>query len=135
MLPINQEKVASFSAKPKLQKIFANLSHSTREAFSFSIIGPLVRSPYGPDLIRTLEQFLSDNLNVSQAAKHLFLHRNTLLYRLAKIRRLTGLDPRNFDEAMQLKLALMLWSQNDDQPSQFFRRVEEHGEHSHCAMR
>ena len=122
MLPHKKEAAACSSPLPKLQQIFTSISLSTREDFSFSIIGPLVNSAYGPELIRTLEQYLADNLNVSQAAKHLYLHRNTLLYRLAKIRSLTGLDPRNFEQALELKLALLLWQQNNGQNSGGFLR-------------
>lgn len=129
MLPHKKEAAACSSPLPKLQQIFTSISLSTREDFSLSIIGPLVNSAYGAELIRTLEQYLTDNLNVSQAAKHLYLHRNTLLYRLAKIRSLTGLDPRNFDQAMELKLALSLWIyNNEERSSNFLRRVNERGE-------
>jgi hypothetical protein len=54
------------------------------------------------ELIYTLDCFLKANLNISEAAAKLFIHRNTLLYRLSKIEKLTGLDPRRFADAMDL---------------------------------
>ena len=96
-----------------LQQIFNDINCYGQKDLTASIIDPLVNSGYGFELITTLNQFLADNLNVSQAAKHLYLHRNTLVYRLGKIQNLTGLNPRNFDEAMELKLALLLWQQNN----------------------
>lgn len=111
---------------PRVSQIFTNISSSVREDFSAPVIGPLMSSGYGPELIETLEQFLADNLNVSQAAKHLYLHRNTMLYRLAKIHSLTGLNPRNFEQALVLKLALMLWGQRKDQDKDLSWRKKDH---------
>ena len=48
------------------------------------------------------------NLNVSETARKLFVHRNTLVYRLEKIKKLTGLDLREFDDAITFKVALMV---------------------------
>lgn len=60
------------------------------------------------DLIKTLDAFFLENCCPSSTAKRLCIHRNTLSYRLEKITSLTGLDPRKFDEAMQIRLALLL---------------------------
>ena len=49
-----------------------------------------------------------NNLNVSETSRQLFLHRNTLVYRIEKLQKVTGLDVRNFDDAMTLKIALMV---------------------------
>ena len=48
---------------------------------------------------RTIEVFLHNNLNINAASKELFMHRNTLIYRLEKIRVATGLDLRKFCDA------------------------------------
>ncbi|MEG1778221.1 MAG: helix-turn-helix domain-containing protein [Angelakisella sp.] len=56
----------------------------------------------------TIQKFFENNLNVSETARKLFVHRNTLVYRLEKIRKLTGLDLREFDHAIVLKVALMV---------------------------
>jgi len=52
-----------------------------------------------PDDRRTVEVFLHNNLNINAASKELFMHRNTLIYRLEKIRNSTGLDLRRFCDA------------------------------------
>lgn len=52
-----------------------------------------------PDERRTVEVFLHNNLNINAASKELFMHRNTLIYRLEKIRNTTGLDLRRFCDA------------------------------------
>ncbi len=48
----------------------------------------------------TINKFFENNLNVSETARKLFVHRNTLVYRLEKIKKLTGLDLREFDDAI-----------------------------------
>ena len=56
----------------------------------------------------TIQRFFENNLNVSETARKLFVHRNTLVYRLEKIKKLTGLDLREFDDAITFKVALMV---------------------------
>ena len=56
----------------------------------------------------TIHKFFENNLNVSETARKLFVHRNTLVYRLEKIKKLTGLDLREFDDAITCKVALMV---------------------------
>ena len=56
----------------------------------------------------TINKFFENNLNVSETARKLFVHRNTLVYRLEKIKKITGLDLREFDDAITFKVALMV---------------------------
>ena len=56
----------------------------------------------------TINKFFENSLNVSETSRKLFVHRNTLVYRLEKIRRLTGLDLRQFDHAIVFRVALMV---------------------------
>ena len=56
----------------------------------------------------TINKFFEHNLNVSETSRKLFVHRNTLVYRLEKIKKLTGLDLRQFDHAIVFKVALMV---------------------------
>lgn len=63
-----------------------------------------------PELLATLDAFFALDLSPSSTANRLSIHRNTLSYRLEKITSLTGLDPRRFDDAVQIRLALLLRS-------------------------
>ncbi len=63
-----------------------------------------------PELRQTLDVFFAESCSPVIAAKRLEIHRNTLGYRLEKIARLTGLDPRQFDDAIQLRLAGLICS-------------------------
>ncbi len=56
----------------------------------------------------TIQTFLDVNLNMAEASRNLYLHRNTLLYRLDKINKKTGLDIRNFDDALVMRIYLLL---------------------------
>ncbi len=60
------------------------------------------------ETIGTIQKFFENNLNVSETSRKLFVHRNTLVYRLDKIKKLTGLDLREFDDAIIFKVAMMV---------------------------
>ena len=53
-------------------------------------------------------EVFENNLNVSETSRQLFVHRNTLVYRLDKIQKITGMDLRNFDDAIHFKVAMMV---------------------------
>ncbi len=56
----------------------------------------------------TIQKFFENNLNVSETSRQLYVHRNTLVYRLDKIQKITGLDLRNFDDAIIFKVSLLV---------------------------
>ncbi len=67
----------------------------------------------------TIQKFFENNLNVSETSRKLFVHRNTLVYRLEKIKKLTGLDLREFDDAIVFKVALMVKKYLDASPTKY----------------
>lgn len=67
----------------------------------------------------TIQRFFENNLNVSETSRGLFVHRNTLVYRLEKIKKLTGLDLREFDHAIVFKVALMVRKYLDSNPTKY----------------
>ena len=67
----------------------------------------------------TIQKFFENNLNVSETSRKLFVHRNTLVYRLEKIKKITGLDLREFDDAIVFKVALMVKKYLDAKPVKF----------------
>ena len=60
------------------------------------------------EMLITIQKFFENSLNVSETSRKLFVHRNTLVYRLEKIKKLTGLDLREFDHAIIFKVAMMV---------------------------
>lgn len=77
----------------------------TKIELSTHLLSPLSHTP---ELLETLTVFFARNCLPSATANHLSIHRNTLSHRLDKIAALTGLDPRQFDDAVQIRLALLL---------------------------
>ena len=71
------------------------------------------------ETLTTIQCFFENNLNVSETSRKLFVHRNTLVYRLEKIRKLTGLDLREFEHAITFKVALMVKKYLSSKPVKF----------------
>ncbi|MHB1153987.1 MAG: PucR family transcriptional regulator [Eubacteriales bacterium] len=61
-----------------------------------------------PETLNTIECFFENNLNVLETSRKLFIHRNTLVYRLDKVRKTIGLDLNNYEQAITFKIALMI---------------------------
>jgi len=59
-------------------------------------------------LLETLKAFFDNNLSISKTAQVIYVHRNTLLYRLRRVKEITDLDPKKFDDAIQLRIALKM---------------------------
>ena len=66
------------------------------------------------EMIRTIEVFFRCGLNLSDAAKKLYIHRNTLIYRLDKIEKYTGYDIRNFNNAVLFKFVFFIWKEKNE---------------------
>ena len=71
------------------------------------------------ETLMTIQCFFENNLNVSETSRKLFVHRNTLVYRLEKIRKLTGLDLREFEHAITFKVALMVRKYLNSKPAKY----------------
>ena len=63
---------------------------------------------FDEETLATVDKFFENNLNVSEAARQLYIHRNTLVYRLDKIQNKTGLDLRVLDDAITFKMGMMI---------------------------
>ncbi len=68
------------------------------------------RSPdeFDEEMLTTINKFFENSLNVSETSRQLYIHRNTLVYRLDKLQKSTGLDLRVFEDAITFKIALMV---------------------------
>jgi purine catabolism regulator len=76
------------------------------KAFQHEILGPLLEHDNGKELIRTLEVYFERNGNLKKTAHTLYIHRNTLIYRLERIHEITGLDLDNPETRLALQLTL-----------------------------
>lgn len=84
----------------------ANTAYEHKAELAHQILHPLLRDE---QLYKTVRLFLEEGLNLTRAAEKLHVHRNTLIYRLDKVSRLINLDPRVFEDALQIKLGLMFY--------------------------
>ena len=76
--------------------------------FIDEIFGSNVPAELDDETLTTINKFFENNLNVSETSRQLFVHRNTLVYRIEKLQKSTGLDIRVFDDALTFKIALMV---------------------------
>ena len=76
--------------------------------FIDEIFGSNVPAELDDETLTTINKFFENNLNVSETSRQLFVHRNTLVYRIEKLHQSTGLDIRKFDDALTFKIALMV---------------------------
>ena len=76
--------------------------------FINEIFGENIPDSIDEEMLTTVQKFFDNNLNVSETSRQLFVHRNTLVYRIEKLHQATGLDIRKFDDALTFKIALMV---------------------------
>ncbi len=76
--------------------------------FIQEIFGDDIPEDLDEETLMTVHKFFENNLNVSETSRQIYVHRNTLVYRIEKLRSATGLDIRVFDDALTLKIALMV---------------------------
>ena len=128
---VNEIKVVSRSYKEaKMALDVGKIFYSTKNVVAYSKLGigrliyqlplPLCRmfikeifdgkSPddFDEETLTTINKFFENSLNVSETSRQLYIHRNTLVYRLDKLQKSTGLDLRVFEDAITFKIALMV---------------------------
>ena len=89
-------------------RLIHQLPVSLCEMFMKEIFEGDVNELFDQEELTTVFSFFENNLNVSETARKLYVHRNTLVYRLEKIEKKTGLDVRKFDDALTFKIAMMV---------------------------
>lgn len=80
------------------------------ENYCYDVLGPILENNKGKEILLTeiLETYLSENCNITNTAEKLFMHRNTLKYRINKIEEALKCDLRNFEECMKVKIAISI---------------------------
>lgn len=81
-----------------------------REYFDILLDGEARTIFNDEDMINTAEEFLENSLNISETSRNLYMHRNTLMYRLDKIEKITGLNIRKFSDAVSFRLLTILYN-------------------------
>ena len=89
-------------------RLIYQLPMSLCEMFIHEVFGDEIPDVFNEETSTTIQKFFENNLNISETARQLYVHRNTLVYRLERLEKMIGLDIRRFDDAMTFKIALMV---------------------------
>ena len=100
-LIVNYEKLG-------IGRLIYQLPLSLCKMFIKEVLHGLTMDDFDEETLATVNKFFENNLNVSETSRQLYIHRNTLVYRLDKLQKMTGLDLRNFDDAIIFKITLMV---------------------------
>lgn len=92
--------------KMTLERMADLIPPGSAAAFRKEIIPPQAEKILNEETLETVRVFFQNDMNLSTTARHLFIHRNTLLYRMEKIRKATGLDLRRFEDAVVFRMIL-----------------------------
>ena len=102
-----EKRVTAYN-KLGIGRLIYQLPNNLCRLFIDEIFGTNVPDELDEEILTTISKFFENNLNVSETSRQLFVHRNTLVYRLEKLEKTTGLDIRTFDDALTFKIALMV---------------------------
>lgn len=89
-------------------RLIHQLPFSLCDMFLKEVFEGDIQGMFDEEELTTVFCFFENNLNISETARQLYVHRNTLVYRLEKIQKKTGLDVRKFDDALTFKIAIMV---------------------------
>lgn len=106
-----KEEIIDYS-KVQLEKVVYSVKSDIKDTLQMKLSGKL--NTYDAEIITTIEEFINSGLNISDAAKKLYVHRNTLVYRLDKIHKDTGFDIRDFKEATVFIIAFLVWKEHNN---------------------
>ncbi len=105
-----KERKALYFPDLSVYRLLIQIEHSPElSAFQEEILGPLLSNEGGRELIRTLEAYFEHNGNLSQTAEALYIHRNTLIYRMDRVASITGLNLDNPETRLAVQLALHIY--------------------------
>ncbi|MCM1135730.1 MAG: helix-turn-helix domain-containing protein [Clostridium sp.] len=104
-----EKKVNSYGSLG-IGRLIYQLPANLCRIFIEEIFGDNDPGKFDEEIVTTVNKFFENNLNVSETSRQLFVHRNTLVYRVEKLQRSTGLDVRTFDDALTFKIAMMVYN-------------------------
>ena len=104
-----EKKVNSYGSLG-IGRLIYQLPANLCRIFIDEIFGDNDPGEFDEEIVSTVNKFFDNNLNVSETSRQLFIHRNTLVYRVEKLQKTTGLDVRTFDDALTFKIAMMVYN-------------------------
>ena len=103
----DDQRVAAYNSLG-IGRLIYQLPMSLCKMFLKETIDMKTLDEFDDEILNTIYKFFENNLNVSETSRQLYIHRNTLVYRLDKLQKMTGLDLRIFEDAITFKIALMV---------------------------
>ena len=91
-----------------LERFLSDVSPDMGASYNGCIFNRSTARLFNDEMVHTIETFFDNSLNLSETARKLYIHRNTLVYRLEKVQNAIGLDLRNFDDAVTFKMMMLL---------------------------
>ena len=109
-----KEEYVFIYRKMLIERFLAKVPEDTSQEFHQMMFNRKTARLFNDEMIHTIEKFFENSLNLSETSRQLYIHRNTLVYRLDKVQRIIGLDLRAFDDAVTFKLMMLLGKNNAD---------------------
>ncbi|PLR77394.1 hypothetical protein CU633_10600 [Bacillus sp. V3-13] len=109
LLASNEQVITTYS-EVEMKALLVHLDERAKRQFSNRVLGNLPEK-----LIATLEHFFAANLNIGECANNMYIHRNSLVYRIKKIKELTGYNPQLLSDAIPLQLAVWIYRMSDSE--------------------
>lgn len=100
-----------------LERFLAEINRDLGMSYHQMLFNRKTQRLFNEEMLHTIDMFFNKDLNLSDTARQLYIHRNTLVYRLDKIQRQTGLDLRKFEDAITFRILLLLGKCNGDKPA------------------
>ena len=97
-----------------LERFLADVTPEMRVRYNQMMFNRKTARLFNEEMLHTIEKFFENSLNLSETARQIYIHRNTLVYRLDKVQRMIGLDLRSFDDAVTFKLMMLLGKNTSD---------------------
>ena len=86
------------------ERVLSEIDPEKAAAYAGLLFNRRTARLFDDEMLETIETFMKKDLNLSDTARQMYIHRNTLVYRLDKVQRVTGLDLRRFDDAVTFRL-------------------------------
>lgn len=99
-----------------LERFLSEINRDLGMRYHHMLFNRKTQRLFNEEMLHTIEMFFAKDLNLSDTARKLYIHRNTLVYRLDKIQRQTGLDLRKFEDAITFRMLLLLDKCGGDKP-------------------
>ncbi len=111
-----ERKLYAFS-RLVLERFLSEINRELGMRYFHMLFNRKTQRLFNEEMLHTIDMFFAKDLNLSDTARQLYIHRNTLVYRLDKIQRQTGLDLRKFEDAITFRMLLLLGKCGGDKPT------------------